>query len=34
LTLSVDHRVIDGFLGAQFIDTLAERMERGPWPVS
>ena len=31
LTLSLDHRLIDGILGAQFIDTLAERMERGPW---
>ena len=30
LTLSLDHRLIDGLLGAQFIDTLAERMERGP----
>jgi pyruvate dehydrogenase E2 component (dihydrolipoamide acetyltransferase) len=30
LTLSVDHRLIDGLVGAQFIDTLAERMERGP----
>jgi pyruvate dehydrogenase E2 component (dihydrolipoamide acetyltransferase) len=30
LTLSLDHRVIDGLLGAQFIDTLAERMQRGP----
>ena len=29
LTLSLDHRLIDGLLGAQFIDTLAERMERG-----
>jgi pyruvate dehydrogenase E2 component (dihydrolipoamide acetyltransferase) len=32
LTLSFDHRLIDGLLGAQFIDTLAERMER--WPGS
>ena len=31
LTLSLDHRLIDGQLGAQFIDTLAERIERGPW---
>jgi len=31
LTLSLDHRLIDGLLGAQFIGTLAERMERGPW---
>jgi pyruvate dehydrogenase E2 component (dihydrolipoamide acetyltransferase) len=30
LTLSLDHRLIDGLVGAQFIDTLAERMERGP----
>jgi pyruvate dehydrogenase E2 component (dihydrolipoamide acetyltransferase) len=30
LTLSLDHRVIDGLLGAQFIDTLVERMERAP----
>ena len=30
LTLSLDHRLIDGLLGAQFMDTLAERMERGP----
>jgi pyruvate dehydrogenase E2 component (dihydrolipoyllysine-residue acetyltransferase) len=30
LTLSLDHRLIDGLLGAQFIDTLAERVERGP----
>jgi pyruvate dehydrogenase E2 component (dihydrolipoamide acetyltransferase) len=32
LTLSVDHRVIDGLLGAEFVDTLAEQVERGPWP--
>jgi pyruvate dehydrogenase E2 component (dihydrolipoamide acetyltransferase) len=31
LTLSVDHRMIDGLLGAQFMDTLAERAERGSW---
>jgi pyruvate dehydrogenase E2 component (dihydrolipoamide acetyltransferase) len=31
LALSLDHRLIDGLLGAQFIETLAERMERGPW---
>ena len=31
LTLSLDHRLIDGILGAQFIDTLAERMACGPW---
>ena len=29
LTLSLDHRLIDGLLGAQFMDTLAERIERG-----
>jgi pyruvate dehydrogenase E2 component (dihydrolipoamide acetyltransferase) len=34
LTLSLDHRLIDGILGAQFIDTLAERMTHGPWPSS
>jgi pyruvate dehydrogenase E2 component (dihydrolipoamide acetyltransferase) len=34
LTLSLDHRLIDGILGAQFIDTLAERMSRGPWSLS
>ena len=34
LTLSLDHRLIDGILGAQFIETLAERIERGPWPAS
>ena len=31
LTLSLDHRLIDGLLGAQFIETLAERIERRPW---
>ena len=31
LTLSLDHRLIDGILGAQFIEMLAERMARGPW---
>jgi pyruvate dehydrogenase E2 component (dihydrolipoamide acetyltransferase) len=31
LTLSLDHRLIDGILGAQFTETLAERMARGPW---
>ena len=30
LTLSLDHRLIDGLLGSRFIDTLAERLERGP----
>jgi pyruvate dehydrogenase E2 component (dihydrolipoamide acetyltransferase) len=34
LTLSLDHRLIDGVVGAQFIETLAERMERGPWSSS
>ena len=34
LTLSLDHRLIDGVLGAQFVDTLAERLERGPWSTS
>lgn len=29
LTLSLDHRLIDGLLGAQFMDALAERIERG-----
>jgi pyruvate dehydrogenase E2 component (dihydrolipoamide acetyltransferase) len=31
LTLSLDHRLIDGLVGAHFIETLAERMESGPW---
>jgi pyruvate dehydrogenase E2 component (dihydrolipoamide acetyltransferase) len=31
LTLSLDHRLIDGILGAHFIETLAERIERGSW---
>jgi pyruvate dehydrogenase E2 component (dihydrolipoamide acetyltransferase) len=30
LTLSLDHRLIDGVAGAQFIDALAERIERDP----
>jgi pyruvate dehydrogenase E2 component (dihydrolipoamide acetyltransferase) len=34
LTLSFDHRLIDGLQGAQFIDTLAERIERAVWPSS
>jgi pyruvate dehydrogenase E2 component (dihydrolipoamide acetyltransferase) len=34
LTLSFDHRLIDGLQGAQFIDTLAERIERAVWPTS
>ncbi len=32
LTLSVDHRLIDGFQGGEFLATLADRIERGPWP--
>jgi pyruvate dehydrogenase E2 component (dihydrolipoamide acetyltransferase) len=32
LTLSVDHRLIDGLHSAAFLATLAERIERGPWP--
>jgi pyruvate dehydrogenase E2 component (dihydrolipoamide acetyltransferase) len=31
LTLSVDHRLIDGKLGADFLGLLAERIERGSW---
>ncbi len=31
LTLCVDHRLIDGLHGAQFLETLAERIELGPW---
>jgi pyruvate dehydrogenase E2 component (dihydrolipoyllysine-residue acetyltransferase) len=31
LTLSVDHRLIDGQLGAQFLDLLANRLEQGSW---
>ncbi len=31
LTFSVDHRLIDGLHGAQFLKTLAERIELGPW---
>jgi pyruvate dehydrogenase E2 component (dihydrolipoamide acetyltransferase) len=31
LTLSVDHRLIDGLQGAEFLATLAERIERGSW---
>jgi pyruvate dehydrogenase E2 component (dihydrolipoamide acetyltransferase) len=31
LTLTVDHRLIDGLLGAEFIETLAERIEHGTW---
>lgn len=31
LTLSVDHRLIDGRMGAEFLGLLAQRIERGPW---
>ncbi|ODT13474.1 MAG: hypothetical protein ABS57_18470 [Mesorhizobium sp. SCN 65-12] len=31
LTLSVDHRLIDGRDGADFLETLADRMQLGPW---
>jgi len=31
LTLSVDHRLIDGVRGAAFIGALADRIEFGPW---
>ncbi len=31
LTVSVDHRMIDGRAGAAFLGRLAERIERGPW---
>jgi pyruvate dehydrogenase E2 component (dihydrolipoamide acetyltransferase) len=31
LTLSVDHRLIDGKLGADFLGLLAERIENGSW---
>jgi pyruvate dehydrogenase E2 component (dihydrolipoamide acetyltransferase) len=31
LTFSVDHRLIDGLHGAQFLKTLAERIELGLW---
>jgi pyruvate dehydrogenase E2 component (dihydrolipoamide acetyltransferase) len=31
LTLSVDHRLIDGVVGAEFLGTLADRIELGPW---
>lgn len=34
VTLSLDHRLIDGRLGAEFIGTLAERMERAAWSSS
>ncbi|HET7714321.1 MAG TPA: dihydrolipoamide acetyltransferase family protein [Bauldia sp.] len=31
LTLSVDHRLIDGVVGATFLGQLADRIEFGPW---
>ncbi len=31
ITLSVDHRLIDGVRGAAFLGALAERIEFGPW---
>jgi len=31
LTLSLDHRLVDGMEGAQFLETLAQRIELGPW---
>jgi pyruvate dehydrogenase E2 component (dihydrolipoamide acetyltransferase) len=31
LTLSVDHRLIDGRLGADFLGRLADRIEQGSW---
>jgi pyruvate dehydrogenase E2 component (dihydrolipoamide acetyltransferase) len=31
LTLSVDHRLIDGKLGAEFLGRLADRIEHGTW---
>jgi pyruvate dehydrogenase E2 component (dihydrolipoamide acetyltransferase) len=31
LTLSVDHRLIDGLVGATFLGELADRIEYGPW---
>jgi pyruvate dehydrogenase E2 component (dihydrolipoamide acetyltransferase) len=31
LTFSVDHRLIDGRAGAEFLALLADRIERGPW---
>jgi pyruvate dehydrogenase E2 component (dihydrolipoamide acetyltransferase) len=33
LTLSVDHRLIDGKLGADFLGLLAERIEHGSWRI-
>jgi len=31
LTFSVDHRLIDGLRGAEFLGALADRIEFGPW---
>jgi len=31
LALSVDHRLIDGLIGAQFLAHLVQRVEQGPW---
>jgi pyruvate dehydrogenase E2 component (dihydrolipoamide acetyltransferase) len=31
LTFSVDHRLIDGLSGAEFLGALADRIEFGPW---
>lgn len=33
LTLSVDHRLIDGLVGATFLGQLADRIEFGPWRI-
>jgi pyruvate dehydrogenase E2 component (dihydrolipoamide acetyltransferase) len=34
LTLSVDHRLIDGVRGAAFVGALADRIEFGPWTIN
>src|SRR5215472_2287151 len=34
LTFSVDHRLIDGLRGAEFLGALADRIEFGPWSES
>lgn len=34
LTFSVDHRLIDGLRGAEFLGALADRIEFGPWTAS
>ena len=31
LTFSVDHRLIDGLAGANFLSLLADRIQLGPW---